>query len=414
MTRRLIGRSGARSRGARLATAAALTLPLALAGCGGGGGGGGEVKSLRALDYYSAEPDKSTFTNALNTCGRENGITIQHEHVPGEALLPKVLQQSASRTLPDVLMIDNPDLQEIAATGALSALEDYNISAAGYAQGVVAASTYKGKLYGLQPIANTIGIFYNKDILAKAGVAPPRTWAELNTAAKKLTSGEQRGIAFSAAPNLEGTWQFMPFMWSNGGDEKNIATPETAAALKLWTDLVNDGSASKSVVNWSQADVSDQFIARKAAMMVNGPWEFPLLNARPSLHYGVVPIPVPKTGASLSVPLGGETWTVPNTGDKARQQAAAKIVKCLNSDRSQLLLATERRNVPTKTALQERFIVQQPEMKTFSEMIGGARARSGELGPNWPKAATKIYTAIQDALTGGASPPKALQEAQNG
>ena len=35
---------------------------------------------------------------------------------------------------------------------------------------MVDASTYQGKLYGLQPITNTIGLFYNKDILAKAGV----------------------------------------------------------------------------------------------------------------------------------------------------------------------------------------------------------------------------------------------------
>ena len=80
-------------------------------------------------------------------------------------------------------------------------------------------------------------------------------------------------------------------MWSNGGDEKNIATPETADALQLLVDLVKDGSASKSVVNWTQADVNDQFMAGNAAMMVNGPWQFPVLNEEPSLNYEVVPIP---------------------------------------------------------------------------------------------------------------------------
>jgi multiple sugar transport system substrate-binding protein len=366
------------------------------------------------LDYYNNEPDKSVYTKVLNACGAAEGVTIQREAVPGDTLIAKVLQQSSSRTLPDVLMLDNPDLQQIAATGALSPLGDYGLNADGYVKGVVDASTYQGKLYGLQPVTNTIGLFYNKDILAKRGVTPPKTWDELKAAAKKLTSGKQYGVAFSAPANYEGTWQFLPFMWSNGGDEKDIATPQVAQALQLWVDLVKDGSASKSVVNWTQADVNDQFKAGNAAMMVNGPWQFPVLNADSKLHYDVVPIPSPQAGGTAVAPLGGETWTVPQTSSKDRQQKAAKVVACLNSDDNQMLLAKERQTVPTKTALQAKFVADQPSMKAFSELVANARSRTGELGADWPKAATKIYTGVQSALAGGQPPLKALQEAQNG
>ena len=408
-------RRGSMSRKALLAAAAALTIPLALAGCGSSGGSSsGDAKTIRVLDYYNNDPDKGVYTKVLDACAKADGLKIQREAVPGDSLIAKVLQQSSSRTLPDVLMLDNPDLQQIAATGALSPLSDYGLSPDGYVDGVVKASTYKGKLYGLQPVTNTIGLFYNKDILAAAGVQPPTTWDELKTAAKKLTKGKQYGMAFSAPANYEGTWQFLPFMWSNGGDEKNIATPQVAEALQLWVDLVKSGSASKSVVSWTQADVNDQFKAGNAAMMVNGPWQFPVLNAKTSLHYGVVPIPAPKAGETAIAPLGGETWTVPNTGNKDRQKNAAKIVACLNSDKNQLLLATERQTIPTKTSLQAEFVAQQPNMKAFSELVKDARARTGELGADWPKAATKIYTGVQSALTGGATPLKALQQAQNG
>jgi multiple sugar transport system substrate-binding protein len=403
-----------------LAAVAAVSLTLAACGSSGGGGSGASsgsstsVKSLRVLDYYNNEPDKSIYAKVLDACGKANGVTIQREAVPGDTLIQKVLQQSSSKTLPDVLMLDNPDLQQIAATGALAPLDQFGLSADGYVKGVVAASTYQGKLYGLQPITNTIGLFYNKAILDQAGVKPPTTWDELKAAAKQLTSGKRYGIAFSAPANYEGTWQFLPFMWSNGGDEKDIATPQTAAALQLLVDLVKDGSASKSVVNWTQADVNDQFKAGNAAMMVNGPWQFPVLDADTSLSYDVIPIPAPKAGATVVAPLGGETWTVPQTGDTARQQKAAKIVACLSSDENQLLLAKERKTVPTKTALQSKFVAAQPSMKTFSELVANARARTGELGADWPKAATKIYTAEQAALTGQADPTKALQQAQDG
>ncbi|MFD7500176.1 extracellular solute-binding protein [Streptomyces sp. NPDC059850] len=397
-----------------LTVALALLAPLSLSACGSNAGSSGGAGTLRVMDSYVDQPDKQVYAKVLDACGQRNGVKIEREAVPGASLISKVLQQASSRTLPDVLMLDNPDLQQIAAAGALAPLGDFGLSADGYAKGVVDASTYQGKLYGLQPVTNTVGLFYNKDILDRAGIKPPATWDELKSAAKKLTSGKRYGIAFSAPATREGTWQFLPFMWSNGGDEKNIATPEVAQALQLWVDLVKNGSASKSVVNWGQADVNDQFKAGNAAMMINGPWQFPVLDKEKSLHYGVVQIPVRKAGGPPVVPLGGETWTVPRTGNAERQAKAAKVVACLNSDKNHLSLASQRQTVPTKTVLMDKFAAEQPKMKAFIQQVRDARARTGELGKDWPKAATRIYTAIQTALTQGATPAQALKRAQDG
>jgi multiple sugar transport system substrate-binding protein len=149
-------------------------------------------------------------------------------------------------------------------------------------------------------------------------------------------------------------------------------------------------------------------------MMVNGPWQFPALDEVQGLRYEVVPIPVPRAGETVVAPLGGETWTIPQTGDQARQAKAAQIVGCLNTDDNQIALATERTTVPTKTALRDRFVAAVPRMAAFTEIVQSARARTGKLGPEWPAAATRIYTAVQTAITGGAPPLQALQQAQNG
>jgi len=152
-----------------------------------------------------------------------------------------VVREASSRTLPDVVMFENPDVEQIAAGGALAPLDDFGLSADGYAMGVVAASTYQGKLHGLQPVINTIGLIYDKGMLDKAGIKPPTTWDELKSAAVKLTSGKGYGIAFSAPAAHKAAWQFLPFMWFKGGEEKNIATPEVAQALQLRVDLVKNG-----------------------------------------------------------------------------------------------------------------------------------------------------------------------------
>ena len=395
----------------------ATLVPLTLAACGGDGsssGGGGtsaKVDALNVLDYYTDEPGKSQVGEMLQKCGTSIGVAkVNHESVPGPTLIQTVLQRASSKSLPDVLMLDNPDIQQIAETGALAPLGDYGIKTDGYAQGPVSAATYKDKLYGLQPAANTIAIFYHKDVLQKAGVKPPTTWAELKTAAKKLTSGKQYGFAFNATADYEGAWQFLPPMWTNGGDETDLKTPQVAEALQLWKDLVDDGSVSKSVVNWKQSDVNDQFIAGKAAMMLNGPWQLPTLD-KAKVNYGVVPFPVNMSGQTSIAPLGGEAWTVPLTGDQAKMQKAAELVKCMNTDENQMLRAKQGGLVPTKTALAAQFKQEVPAMAGFTDAVANARARTGKLGAKWPDTAKVIYTGMQLVLTGQATPADAMAKA---
>ena len=160
---------------------AAIT-PLALTACAGGGGASqskGDPETLTILDYYNNEPDKTLIQAALDKCAEELDLTIKRETVPGKDLIQKVLQRSSSKTLPDVLMLDNPDLQEIAATGGLAPLSDYDVDTSGFADGILEAATYEGEVYGLAPTVNTLGLFYNEDLLAAAGIQPPKTWDEL-------------------------------------------------------------------------------------------------------------------------------------------------------------------------------------------------------------------------------------------
>ena len=401
----------------RTGLAAAMAVPLLVGACGGGSAGGaasGDPGTLRVLDYYNSDPNATLWNDAIEACGQQIGVQIDREAVPGESLIQKVLQQSSSRTLPDVLMLDNPDVQQIAASGALAPLGELGIDSTGVAEGVLKASTHEGELYALQPVTNTIALFYNKTVLEQAGIQPPTTWDELKAAAAALTEGDRYGFAMSNINTYEGTWQFLPFMWSNGGDEKDIATPETAAALQLVKDMVDSGSLSKSSVNWSQADVADQFAAGNAAMMINGPWNFGVLDPVEGLEYGIVPIPAPTAGGTVVSPFGGEAWAIPQTGDQAKQQKAAELVQCLNGDENQVKVSVATGTVPTKPELAGQVSAQNPNLATFAEQVPDLRARTGELGPDWPKAATKIYTAVQNALVGGMTPEDALRQAQDG
>ena len=125
------------------AVAIATLAPLTLAACGGGGGSNGAgsnssssetVESLTVLDYYTDEPGKSNIDAQLQKCGTTVGVAkVDHQSVPGPTLIQKVLQQASSKTLPDVLMLDNPDIQQNAEAGALAPLGDFGINEIGRA-----------------------------------------------------------------------------------------------------------------------------------------------------------------------------------------------------------------------------------------------------------------------------------------
>ena len=395
----------------RLVALVAITaaLPLALAACGSSAPAAGKPLSLTIEDYYGT-PLAANYDKIYQACAAAAGASIKSTHVPGADLITKVLQQETSRTMPDVLMLDNPDVQQIASSGALTPLSDYGITGQGVEQEVLAAGTLNGKLYGLAPGVNTLALFYNKDMFTTAGLTPPTTWAELASDAKKLSGNGKYGFAFAGTNTYEGTWQFMPWMWSNGGSETQLNSPQNAQALDFLAGLVKDGSVSKSVVGWGQGDALNQFTAGKAAMMENGPWNIPALKAVKGLNFGYVPIPASAAGQKAVAPLGGETFTVPNTGNKAKQTAAGKIVACINSPENENTIAVDNNYIPSNPTIAATFGNSNPDLAPFVSIVADARSRTGLLGTKWPKVATEIYQGEQLALTGKATGADALAQ----
>lgn len=399
-------------RGIAFAVAAASI--TALAGCASGGAAPStEDQSIElvAFDYYTDEPSHSTMGDRLSECAAEVNATIDHQSVPYPQYNPKVLQMVSTKTMPDILMINNPDLPQFAATGALRDLDELDVDTSQFLDSVLEVGKYEDKLYGLAPNVNSLVLFYNKTMLADAGVEVPTTWAELGAAAAALTVGDRYGFVYSASTGTEGTWTFIPFLWSNGGSQLELDAPEAVEALTFYTDLALDGYVSKSVVNWSQADAKDQFAAGKAAMMINGPWQIPSLNDTQGLDWGSVTIPVPEAGDTPIAPLGGELWTVP-VSDPDREARSASVVACINSEEKQLETALTNNTVPSNKAAAEELVAQQPDMKSIVETVTTAYPLTGDSGLKWNDVNMALSAAIQAVISGQADAKTALEAAQ--
>jgi multiple sugar transport system substrate-binding protein len=349
------------------------------------------------------------------------GVTVKRQYVPFANLNTKLLTQAAGHALPNLLAVDNPFVSTMISTGQvipLSGLKGF--STKGYFPAVINEGFSGGKYYSL-PVAgaNSIALMYNIAMLKAANVSPPKTWAQLVTAAKALTTPEHYGIALTCEAAEDTTWQWEPYFWSNGGKFTfaNVASAPGVQALSVWKQLIDDGSASKDCLNWSQTPAaSTQFIDGKAAMMVNGPWNFPTLNQNKMFYgkqFGIVPVPVRVPGQHVIVPLGGEDWMVSKSGDSATQQMAFEYIKGMQAPAMELKLAKLFGYLPGKIAVAKIYVKQAgPEWNVYVNQTLFAHPRTLGLGVKYPKISQAVWTAIQAALSGSKSVQDALNTAQ--
>jgi multiple sugar transport system substrate-binding protein len=389
-----------------LATLAA-SLLLVTTACSSGSTSDSGPSTLTEMDYYNTDPGLSALPKLLDQCGKQAGVTIKRQVVPD--LRTKLLQLAGSHGVPDLVLMDNPDLQQLAATGALADLGAAGVSTDGLYPNVVAAGKYQGKLYGLAPGVNALALFYNTKLFTSAGLQPPRTWTELTAAAQKLTTGNQHGIGFAVPATEEGSFQFEAFFLSAGADLKTLNSPRAVSALQLLSNLVTSGSAPKDVLSWTQANVEEQFANGSLAMMVNGPWQLPQLAKSNMTDFGIVPIPVPDAGGTASSALGGEVWAAGNNGKTAK---AAAVIKCMTSAENSLAWSKLVDYIPSNENAAQQLAAGDPQLKTFVDEIGGAKGRTAELGASYPKYSQALWTAVQSVLAGQAGPQAALNQAQ--
>ncbi|MFD4030102.1 ABC transporter substrate-binding protein [Streptomyces sp. NPDC058637] len=349
--------------------------------------------------------------DTLARCSKELGVTIEQQSVPASQVMTKALRMASSKSLPDVLQLDASEMPTFAEAGGLIPLKDLGLTTTDIPEGIVDFGSYDGTYYGAARTVNTLALFYNKDTLDEAGLKVPTTWAEMRSTAEKLTQGKRYGLALSAGGAEDGVFQFTPFMWSNGGDETKLDSPEVAGALDYWKGLLKDGSLSKSTVNWTQADVNDQFMAGNAAMMINGPWQVESLNAKKGLNWGIAEIPVPEAGDDSVGPLGGGVLTVPNTGDSEREKMAAEIIGCMAGEQEQITYALNSWMVPANTEAAAVWRTKAPELAALAGQVSTARSRTAKVGAQWSSVSLALQSAFQSALTGESS-EAALKRAQ--
>jgi multiple sugar transport system substrate-binding protein len=373
---------------------------------------GAKEKTKLVLWSYMDNQTQQQELNALckQFSNSQNDIEITFEYIPFGDLKKQLTIGFAAGKMPDVVLIDNPDHAAFSAMGIFADLTDKIKNwpeKDKYFPGPWKSTVYNGRNYGIPFVSNCLALFYNVEMLKKAGVKPPTNWDELKIAAKKLTGNGTYGLAISAVKTEEGTFQFLPWLISTGAIVDKPGTKEGIKSFEYLTGLIKDGSMSKEVISWVQADVMKQFIAGKAAMMVNGPWNIPdMKKDAPNMKWDVVKIPKDKVYTSV---LGGENMAILKGKN---EDAAWKFLQFIGKPETVKDYAVKFNMFPPrKDVASDKYWTSDPIIKIFMDEMQYAMPRGPH--PKWPEISNALSTALQESLTQIKTPDKAAKDAQD-
>ncbi|MBS1206972.1 MAG: transporter substrate-binding protein [Proteobacteria bacterium] len=202
-----------------------------------------------------------------------------------------------------------------------------------------------GKLYGVASLGEMVGLYYNKALLDKAGVAVPKTLAELEQAMEKLKA---QGTPPMMLGLLDGNMgqQLLSTLWEAqiessdrkklddliydvGGTFKDDKLVKAANMMKSWNDK---GYFFPGFQGIGHDDAATLFQNGQAAFLVSGTWYLGQFKDNKDIHFAAMPV---GAGVQHALMVGGTdlAYSITSTAKtKEQQDAAAKFIDYIVSD----------------------------------------------------------------------------------
>ncbi|MCX4553249.1 extracellular solute-binding protein [Streptomyces sp. NBC_01500] len=312
MTRPLSRRS---LLGAALGTVSA----AALAGCSGGRPPDGAT-TVQFLGPEAAE----TFAPVIRGFELARpGLRIAYTPVPPDQLNDSLqLRLSAKDNAIDVYCVDQPRVPALTARGFLTDLTDI----ADRARPLVTpeqydVSSWEGRLRSLPVWTSTQYLFYNADLLDKAGIARPGSapkdrwsWEQTKAAGRRAMTRagadyalllEQTDLYYGLQPLVESLHGGSGI---TGGDMLTpaVTTQGWIDALTWYRTLFADGSSPRGMPS---TQLSSLFTSGRVPFFVGGPWNLGAFASLKDFTWGTAPQPMFAHGRAVT-PTDSWSWGV--------------------------------------------------------------------------------------------------------
>ncbi|GAA1277044.1 extracellular solute-binding protein [Sphaerisporangium rubeum] len=275
-------------------------LALAAAGCGGSGntpGAGSSPAGPAAADApvtisVGCQPPKSNPKERAQWDADVAAFQKLHPNITIESkdafpcIVPETFQAKlAGGEMEDLFYVYYTDVRKIIASGQAADITPYASTLTTLKDmrpDVISVFKEGEKLYGVPRTNYGTGLVYNRKLFTQAGLdpdAPPKTWAEVQAAAKKIAALGPGYVGYGeySAGNTGG-WHFTSSLYGRGGDmvtpdgkKAAFNSPEGKAVLEnlkqmRWTD---DSMGTKQLLRWE--DLMRMMGSGRLGMMIGAP-----------------------------------------------------------------------------------------------------------------------------------------------
>ena len=296
---------------------AALAVLLVSAGCNSGGSSAKTV-TLNVWGVFETSDNMAPFIQAYQQAHPNVRISYTEKNVA--TYEQDLINALASGNGPDVYEIHNdwlPSYQDklVAAPSSIIALKDYQTAFLDVVKNDFVTSD--GKIFAMPLTVDSLGLYYNKDILGAAGIAtPPKTWNDLQADVKAVTklnhagTFTQSGVAMGTTSNIGSATDIMyelllqnsPAYYTSDFSRSTLdqATQTSGGqvfpavkALNFYTSFSNPAS---DVYTWNQnSNYSIDAFANGQLAFLYG-YSFTrdtILQKAPNLNFDVTAVPQP-------------------------------------------------------------------------------------------------------------------------
>jgi multiple sugar transport system substrate-binding protein len=381
------------------------------------------------LASWGSQEEIQAYQQVLRVFQERNpGIQVEYINIPSNEYLAKITAMMAAGSPPDVFFINNIDFPGLASRGVLKPLDPFiqrdKYPTGDIFPGILKAFQWEGAQYGLPRDVSNLVVFYNRNLLRKAGLPDPKpdwTWDDFLRYAKALTVEKdgkrvQWGVSFQTFYLF---WQ--PWVWSAGGrfyspnhSKFLLNSPSSLEGLQFYLDLRYKHHVAPTPEEAQDRGAFTMFLNGQTGMIVDGRWRVPTLKARAKFDFDVVPFPRGKAGSIVDI--DGSGWVM--AAGTRNPEAAWKLLSFLaGPDASQIFTKTgliiPARGVDVKNVeksiqnLKDFFVPPPPKSQHFFLTVNKT-ARPTETFERWNEALQLINKALEPVWQGKAELKAAL------
>lgn len=256
-------------------------------------------------------------------------------------------------------------------------------------------------IFGIPIMIEGLGLYYNEDLFAAAGVTPPTTWEDVLNIVPKLTVKKDNTITTSAIAlgttgNVENWSDILATMMMQNGAK--LTEPTSTEAQETLIFFRKFSSPADPVYTWNETLDNSiyAFATGKVAMILSPSWRaFDIKElskeANPNLRFKIIPIP--------QLPGNTVTWAsywVEGVSAKSKyKEAAWRFIQFLTSRETVVKLYTE----AAKTRIfGEPYARMDLTISIADDPYAGAFVKQAQTAKSFPLASRTFDNGLNDKM----------------